>query len=359
MKALLKRGAATDATSTSPRARLGLGGNLAGAPDPGRPTSAEDLPAEKNAQERWTNGSVLATRAVSGLLMACLAAGPVALVWKAVDSGPAPVAQQQAEVTRDSVARRAVASEQAAAWVQAWLTTPRERAAELRTWWTGPVDLPVEVGTASDVRVVDAVATAPGVWAVTVAATVTPPKGEPTRRYFMVPVQVDGGAGDAAASVKALPAPVQAPPAAQIPTSPYGVTVPSGSPVTDSVQAFMNAYLTGEGDVSRYVTPGSSLQAISESPQYAAADVVSVRITERVENVASGSTPTEGQVLHALVEVRLTELGAKEKSRYGRTASWPLTLTARDGRWEITDLDGTFQTTAEKSSAASTTTHKE
>lgn len=349
--------------------RPGLGGSLAGPADPDR-LDVEDRPSRAwgwrrtkagapspAVQERWTTGSAILTRGLSLLLMGAVAAGPIALGRQVLGDDTAPVAQARPEVTRDSIARRALASEQAAAWVQAWLTTPASRAVDLRAWWPGPVELPKTAGTATDVRVVDAVATAPGVWAVTVTATVAPPKGQPSRRFYMVPVQVDGGAGDAAASVKAVPAVVQAPPAAAVPPSPYTVSVPSGSAVNESLQAFMSAYLTGDGDVARYVTPGSSLQAVSAEAQYELATVQDVRVTERVENLRSGQAPQEGQVLQALVVVRLVEPGEGSQVARQRTASWPLTLTARDGRWEITAIDGTFQTSAEAS--AGNTTPKE
>lgn len=362
----------------SPRARLALGGNLAGAPEPSRPSTEVDVSAASGsrrwrrhgstagaeqdgarAQERWTTGSALATRGLSWLLMAAVAAGPAALVWQVVGDDSVPVAQTPAEVTRDSLARRSVAGEQAAAWVQAWLSTPASRAGDLKAWWAGPVDLPKAAGDVADVRVVDAVATAPGVWAVTVTATVTEPGEARSRRFYMVPVQVDGGAGDASASVKAVPAVVQAPAAAVVPASPYTVSVPSGSAVIESLQAFMSAYLAGQGDVARYITPGSPLGAVSAEAQYERAEVESVRVTERVENLRSGQSPTEGQTLQALVEVRLVERGKGSDVARQRSASWPLTLTARDGRWEITAIDGTFQTTAEASAGNSNTTPKE
>lgn len=347
MKLLDRRAKPTQA------ARPRLGGDITQAPAPAT-AKAETAPP---VQERWSHGSHLLTRAMSWGLMAALLSGPVAIGLYVFDDGAPVVAQEKAEVTHDSVARRSVASEQAAAWVQAWLTTPEDRAAELKTWWSGPLDLPKVAGQATDVRVVDAVPTAPGVWAVTVAASVTPAKGQPTtRRHYLVPVQVDGGAGDASAAVKAIPAIVQAPATAKTPSSPYNVTLPSDSPVVQSTQAFMSAYLAGDGDVARYTTPGSPLHAVSEAPLYEEAEVVSVRASERVDNVGSGQAPTDGQIVQALVDVTLVDPGPGEASTRKRSASWPLTLTARDGRWEITAIDGTFQTTAESSSAASSTT---
>lgn len=343
----------TRAKASPQPARPRLGGDISSAP-PSAAGEADDAP---RVQERWSHGSHLLTRAMSFALMAALVSGPVALGLSAFKNDAPVVAQGKAEVTHDSIARRSVASEQAAAWVQAWLTTPAARAAELKTWWPGPIDLPKVAGQAADVRVVDAIPTAPGVWAVTIAANVTPAKDEPiTRRYYMVPVQVDGGTGDASASVKAIPAIVQAPATAKTPSSPYNVNIPSASPVVASAQAFMSAYLAGDGDVARYTTPGSPLHAVSETPLYEEAEVVSVRASERVDNVGSGQTPADGQVVQALVDVTLVDPGPGEASTRKRSASWPLTLTARDGRWEITAVDGTFQTTAENSSAASSTT---
>lgn len=366
MKTLLKRATPSlpDSSGSSPRSRLGLGGNQAGAP---RPSRAGDVSAdedaetiEKPAQARYTTGSHLMTRGISYLLMGALVCGPAALVVGLLDDGPAPLAQAKDEVTHDTVARRSVASEQAAVWVQAWLTTPSARAAELKQWWPGPVSLPKAASQVSDVRVVDATPTAPGVWAVTVSASVTPAGGKShSRNFYMVPVQVDGGSGDAAAAVKAVPSVVQAPATAKNPGSPYGVTLPSSSPVEASVQAFMSAYLAGEGEVSRYTTPGSPLHAVAEAAPYESVEVQSIRVTERAENLSEGQAPTDGQVLHVLVETVTTDPGPGAPSTRQRSASWPLTITARDGRWEITDLDGTFQTTAETNSADSNTSTKE
>lgn len=58
---------------------------------------------------------------------------------------------------------------------------------------------------------------------------------------------------------------VAGPARAQVPASPYGVSVPDGD-LSSSVGEFFGAYLTGAGEVDRYLAPSVKLSPVSPAP---------------------------------------------------------------------------------------------
>jgi hypothetical protein len=146
MKTLLRR--RRDQVS-SPQPRLGLGGDLAGSPSPSRDHSDGELtPADKTALgARATTISSgvhsMTTRAVTLALAGAIACGPAAIIWRTLTPPPQPVtAAATTGFDQRMTSRRAVASETAAAWVQAWLTTPAASADRLTAFYAGKVELP-------------------------------------------------------------------------------------------------------------------------------------------------------------------------------------------------------------------------
>src|SRR5699024_95862 len=129
---------------------------------------------------------------------------------------PEPVQPTQSSTGYDPslTSRRMVASDTAVRWVQTWATATRGDAEEAERQWSGTQQLvlPKKASTIDEVRVVDAVASAPGVWSVTISALVTDPGTDPARRYYRVPVQVSGDkSGQIKASPQAVPAIVPGP----------------------------------------------------------------------------------------------------------------------------------------------------
>ncbi|MBP2056390.1 hypothetical protein J2Z21_009408 [Streptomyces griseochromogenes] len=146
-------------------------------------------------------------------------------------------------------------------------------------------------------------------------------------RYYAVPVAADRAG--ASFTVTGAPSVVAAPARAELPKSSYGVTVPEGD-LSSAVGEFLAAYLTGAGEVSRYLAPGVKLTAVSPAPYTA----VSVEQVAAVEEAAAAETvPADGTAVRVLVRVEARDADGR----------WPLAcelvLKARSGRWEIAALE--------------------
>ncbi|GAA3372111.1 conjugal transfer protein [Streptomyces antimycoticus] len=192
--------------------------------------------------------------------------------------------------------------------------------------------------------------TAPGAWSVTVAARIEP-TGQPkdaaeapsdALRYFQVPVLASTGSGTSGAEgyvAATLPAEVAAPGSqSHQPQLGYG---PERAAVPDDTRAetageFLGAYLTGSGELDRYLAPGLHMEPVSPAP-YRKVEVESLAVAgeESADGPATG-VPADGTRQRLLVQIRAT--GA---DRVQVPLSYALTLTARAGRWEIAALDAT------------------
>ncbi|MEU3281420.1 conjugal transfer protein [Streptomyces antibioticus] len=168
-----------------------------------------------------------------------------------------------------------------------------------------------------------------GAWSVTVAAQYA----DGTVRYFAVPVAADSTG--ASFAVTGAPGVVAGPGRAETKSaSAYGVSVPEGD-LSSAVGEFLAAYLTGAGEVGRYLAPGVTLSAVSPAP-YAA---VSVQHVSAVEEAAAAETvPADGTTVRVLVRVEARDADGR----------WPLAyelaLTVRSSRWEVAALQsGTAQ----------------
>jgi len=174
---------------------------------------------------------------------------------------------------------------------------------------------------------VAAVETSPGYWSVTVAAEVMAADkaggwAAAGTRFYLVAVAVTPAGGALVAT--GLPAQVSAPPLARSPRlvyQPVGATVPPD--LGDSVERFVAAYVAGDGELARYVAPGSPLRPVRPAP-YAKVEISSVALDGPV---------VPGGPVRVMATVRATDPD-------GRVAllSYPLALASRDGRWEGTEL---------------------
>lgn len=281
----------------------------------------------------WTAGRELGGRVISVVLLAAIACGPVALLWQ----GTRPESVIAAPESSPSAlpAEQQAAGDFALAYVAAWLGASRDDRSELERF----VDVSA-LGRISDTaweyRDLAIASLEPGesdlvsvVVAANVRELVTDDEGGSSdqwpRRYFQVVVNVGD---DGALGVVGLPAPVAAPVAADVVTLGYRTSVPSNDPVADSVLAFLNAYLAGSGDITRVSTPGTSFQALTPAP-YAAIDLVDLRA-----DAATEGTPGNGDTLRVLATAGLTNVYDQRL-----TATYALTLIARDDRWEISAID--------------------
>lgn len=294
-----------------------------------RKKGSGDAEAEDSAVDgtQMVKASLL-SRATTGLMVGGMAAAFVAVPISGVALQNSS-SQQSVKVPRvvDRSNERAIAGEFAQRIIVAWLTSTRDKPAPVQRLVPGVVDLelpvkPYEVGdvTVSSIKSEDG-----QLWAVTVAGTVTDAKKRKARRFYTVPVAVTGGA----ATALSLPTPVPAPKAAQPPRSAYDEDIPARSQVAQAVGAFLMAYTAGQGEVSRYVTPGSGIRAISPAP-YASIEVEGMKATVP----ANQRVPRDG----ARTRVLTYATGVVSKSQR-TTVSFALTLQARDGRWEVSLVD--------------------
>ncbi|WP_257042418.1 conjugal transfer protein [Streptomyces sp. TLI_55] len=263
-----------------------------------------------------------------------IAAGPVALVFVIASSPTAPVAapQDRASTAQAVTAVAADPAGYAQVFMTAWLRSSADDTAtaqaRLAQSMAPDVELPdpapdAQPAPASVIPVRSArTGTGAGAWSVTVAAQYA----QGTVRYFAVPVTTNTTGTSFA--VTAAPAVVAGPGRAEPSESPYTVPVPDGE-LSSTVGEFLAAYLTGAGEVDRYLAPGVRLTAVSP----ALFSAVTVRQISAIEEAAAGNTvPGDG----TRVRIQAT---ATAQDTSGR---WPLvyelSLTARSGRWEVAAL---------------------
>ncbi|WP_316762518.1 conjugal transfer protein [Streptomyces herbicida] len=222
-------------------------------------------------------------------------------------------------------------------FVDAWLRSSVDDAtsaqARLAQSLAPDVDLPDPVASAqpklASVTAVRSAQREDGEWAVTVAAQYA----DGRLRYFVVSVAAD--AGGASFAVTGAPGVVAGPARAAVAKSPYGVSVPSDGDLSLAVGEFFGAYLTGAGEVDRYLAPGVKLSPVSPAP-YTAVTVQEVWGAE--EAAGAEQVPADGTKVRVRVQV-------EARDEAGR---WPLAydigLKARSGRWEVAALQsGTVQ----------------
>jgi len=261
---------------------------------------------------------------------AAVAAGPIALAVAVAT--PATVVRA-APATKPTTVKTTVSanpSGYATVFLSAWL---RSRAgaestaqARLAQSMAPDVDLPgtadAQPGPESVVAVRSAQQTGTA-WSVTVAAQYA----DGRLRYFAVPVVADSGG--ASFTVTGAPAVVAGPARAEEGPSPYTVTVPTDSDLSATAGEFLTAYLTGAGEVDRYLSPGVALSPVSPAPY----QMLTVQQLLAIEEAAADeSAPADGTRVRVMAQV-------EARDRAGR---WPLayelTLKARSGRWDITAL---------------------
>jgi hypothetical protein len=186
-----------------------------------------------------------------------------------------------------------------------------------------PDPVPAAQSAPVSVTAVRSAHSAQGAWSVTVAAQYA----DGRVRYYAVPVAADRAG--TSFTVTGAPGVVAGPTRAEVPESVYRVSVPEGE-LSSAVGEFLAAYLTGAGEVERYLAPGVSLAPVSP----AAFTAVAVQQVSAVQGVAAGErVPASGTRVHVRADV-------EARDGDGR---WPLAyevaLSARAGRWEVSALN--------------------
>ncbi|WP_331757319.1 conjugal transfer protein [Streptomyces albidoflavus] len=188
-----------------------------------------------------------------------------------------------------------------------------------------------------------------GYWSVTVAGRVTAApsateergeeqakdKDEPdqagTLRYFQVPVRTAADTDGYVAT--ALPAEVGAPETGDGVELDYGSPVPGDAKdeTAATTARFFSAYLAGAGELDRYLAPRTALRPVSPAP-YTQVEVA--QLAELGGDYRRNLPASDGTRRQLLVD-----LWAAAPDRQLRPLTYALTLTARDGRWEIAALN--------------------
>jgi hypothetical protein len=223
------------------------------------------------------------------------------------DAAPAAIA--------DSAESRLTASGFAERYVTAYLQAGRDGATLVPFLGYTP-ELP---GTAQatelaiPVRSVEVVEAADGYWAVTVAS------GTPGQeRFWRAAIEVDD---DLTAVAVGLPSAVAGPKPAERTDLAVTMTPPAlDDPLVDTVTGFLSSYLCGQGDLSRYLSPGTELTAVDPA------------VCNELEITRWGATGDEEGHQTVVVDVQLGT-GAN-----ARIATYSAAMTRRDGRWEIAEL---------------------
>ncbi|GGN61450.1 hypothetical protein GCM10012285_60370 [Streptomyces kronopolitis] len=294
--------------------------------------------ANATALVRWCAWGLLLTGPLLGGLALASTAKPVAVPARA----EAPRARP---ASSDAVAPAGFAEVYVATYVKAGDSDAA--AEELAAFypaarsmsWAGEGEAGSE--RAESASAVQARQVSAGYWSVTVAARITGSANKSDSvRYFQVPVRATAGSKGAAAgwTATALPAEVAAPTASKgaAPELSYGAAhAPLASdPAVRTVQDFLAAYLTGRGELDRYLSPGTALHAVRPAPYTA------VTVTQIADHGHAPAEGAEAQVPPDGVQRRLlVDVDAEGKHASGRPMTYAIELRARDGRWEVAALE--------------------
>lgn len=262
---------------------------------------------------------------------AALACGPLALAVASLPSSAAKAAASPAPSS--STVRTPAAADPSgyaelflAAWLRSTAADETSAQARLVQALAPSVPLPRPAGAQSVLEHATAVRSAhgeDGQWSVTVAAQYA----DFSVRYFAVPVASD--TSGASFAVTGAPGQVAGPAPVRASQSPYGVALPPKGTLALTVAEFLRAYLTGVGEVERYLAPGVRLAALSGTSY---SDLQVEQAAAMDEAASAPSVPADGTRVRVRVQIK-----ARDKA-----GAWPLayevTLAARAGRWEVASM---------------------
>ena len=300
----------------------------------GKSEKAEAKAAQPAQGSQWTTGRAFGQKAITGVLLVAVACGPLALITATIN-GQAKPAVAQVVVDEPLTAQQQAAGEYGAGFVAAWLTATREDTGNLADY-IKPSAIGQLSATAWNYRDLTVVSIAAGedsdLLSVVVAANIEEFDMESEsgatiwpRRYFATTVRVT----ENGMSIVGLPAPVAAPSKDdEAVRLAYTQNMSKTSSAQETVEAFLAAYLAGSGDISRYITPGTEISAITPAPY------MTLTVKDVKSDVEPSDSPSTGSVVHVLATVEVASASDQKL-----TATYALTLTARDGRWETTSVD--------------------
>jgi hypothetical protein len=272
--------------------------------------------SKSSPRTRWAPSvsDVTLTRVASVLLWVLIAMAALGGL-KSLTSSSGGGGDAAPTVTADSAESRMVAAGFAERYVTAYLQAGRD-GSSLAPFLGYKPELPgtAEAGELpSPVRTVEVVEAGEGYWAVTVSSGATG-----SERFWRAAIEVDD---DLTAVAVGLPSPVAGPKAAERTDLAVTMSPPSlEDPLVVDVTGFLSSYLCGQGDLSRYLSPGTELTAVNPP------------VCTELEITRWGAASDEEGHQTVVVDVQL-DTGAK-----ARIATYSAAMTRRDGRWEIAEL---------------------
>lgn len=301
-----------------------------------------------------TGMTALVQRLFTWGLWCAVAAGPLlAVVALLQPSDSAALPRQGEQQQPRQAADMAGPGGFAEMFVDAYLTAGEGDEGDLEPYFPGAAELqlPAEAEASAVDRLapVRVRAADSGSWSVTVSARLTPEKGEQEAaeqlRYFQVPVAKSPGAQGYIATT--LPAEVAAPGGRTPVELGYGRPVPvrEGDPAATTLQGFFAAYLADGGQLDRYLSPGTRLKAVTPAP-YRQVHITQFAVAgtdDADDGAEEGAPPRDGERQQLLVDVEAEAGGQAE----WRPMTYALSLTARDGRWEVAAMDPAPRTAQE------------
>lgn len=160
------------------------------------------------------------------------------------------------------------------------------------------------------------------VWTVTVSVTTGRAGQNQARHYYRVPISVSEGRLRALTFPTAIEPPAVGPDLAQAYSSPCA----EDTPLAQVATGFLTAFLTGSGDVARYVTVDSGITSLVPPP-YSALSAVTIT----ADDSACGSSGTGARVL--------ATVSPKADSGTLPSLAYPLTMVRGEGQWQVRSID--------------------
>lgn len=160
------------------------------------------------------------------------------------------------------------------------------------------------------------------VWTVTVSVNTGRPGPNQARHYYRVPILVSEGRLRALTFPAAIEPPVVGPELAQA----YSAPCAEDTPLAQVTTGFLTAFLTGSGDVTRYVTVDSGITPLVPAP-YTALSTVTVT----ADDSACGTAGSNARVL--------ATVSPKSEGGTAPSLAYPLTMVRGEGQWQVRSVD--------------------
>lgn len=300
-------------------------------------TESKQPKAKRQRESRGsghTKGRAMVTTLGTVALAFCVVSGPLAMLNSCAAQGRPIATQTQATEDGGLDARHQAAGEYALAFTTSWLSATREAPGDLEnyidrsTFESGLSEKPWAYRDPAVSSIVVDEDIASVVVSVSVQETTYDKNGDASstwsRRYFQVPVLV----AEEGIRVATLPTPIAQPSSPALPGLGYGQQLTTSDAAGATVMEFLTAYLTGAGDITRFISPAADIVPVKPA-LFVQLDPVELRTDTRAIDGAS-----DGTEIHVLATIRAANVDSRALS-----STYALTLTVRAGRWEVKSVD--------------------